>query len=64
MESARGAGPAGAAGAGGAPGSRRDKEGPKSRSRRRWRKVKAKGEHAGAGGRPEGTLNILQGAGD
>ncbi|KAM5297843.1 hormone-sensitive lipase isoform 1-T1 [Glossophaga mutica] len=39
MESVGGTGPAGAPGA---PASKEDKEGPKCRSRRRWRKVKAK----------------------
>ncbi|XP_054423614.1 hormone-sensitive lipase isoform X1 [Pteronotus mesoamericanus] len=39
MESAAGAGPAGAPGG---PASKEDKEGSKCRSRRRWRKVKAK----------------------
>lgn len=61
MESAGGAGPAGASGA---PASKKDKEGSKSRSRRRWRKVKPKGECVGAHSSPEGTLAILQGNGD
>lgn len=61
MESAGGAGPAGASGA---PASKKDKEGSKSRSRRRWRKVKTKGECVGAHNSPEETLAILQGNGD
>lgn len=61
MESAEGEGPAGAAGA---PASKKDKKGSKNRSRRRWRKVKTKGERAGPGNSPEGTLDIAQGIGD
>lgn len=43
--------PAGKEGPAGAPGdraSKKDKERSKRQSRRRWRKIKAKGEHAGA----------------
>lgn len=61
MESARAAGPARVPGA---PASKKDKERCKRRSRRRWRKLKAKGEHPGAGSSAEGTLAILRGAGD
>lgn len=59
--------PAGKEGPAGAPGdraSKKDKERSKRQSRRRWRKIKAKGEHAGAGHSPEGTLDILRGTGD
>lgn len=54
----------GAARADGALASKRAKEGSKSRSRRRWRKSKTKGERPGVGCRTEGTLDILQGTGD
>lgn len=61
MESAGEAGPAGAPWA---PASKNEKEGSKRQSRREWRKVKAKGEHVGAGHSPEGTLDILRGTRD
>lgn len=38
----------GPAGSPGAPASKKDKEGSNSRSRRQWRKIKARGERAGA----------------
>lgn len=44
--------------------SEKTKKGSKTRSRRRWRKGKAKGERAGVGSSPEGTLDILRGTGD
>lgn len=56
------AGEAGPAGAPGAPASKNDKERSKRRSRRRWRKIKAKGEHAGA--RPQPGRNLGHPAGN
>lgn len=42
------AGEVGLAGSPGAPASKKDEEGSNSRRRRQWRKIKAKGERAGA----------------
>lgn len=61
MESAGGEGPAGATGA---PASKKNKKVSKSHSRRRWRKVKTKGERTGVDNSPEGTLDIPRGTGD
>lgn len=49
MESAGKEGPAGALGD---RASKKDRERSKRQSRRRWRKIKAKGEHAGARQQP------------
>lgn len=48
----------------GAPTAKRAQEGSKSRRRRRWLKDKARGERAGVGSSPEGTLDILWETGD